>query len=77
MFGIIAPVDASNVKPPGDALYVPVVYAPIPVSTTVCDAVVEVQKFADEYEIEAVGARVIVTDAIAVTAEQPLDAGIV
>ena len=44
---------------------------------TVCDAVVEVQKFADEYEIEAVGAKVIVTDAVAVTAEQPLDAGIV
>jgi hypothetical protein len=74
---MIAPVDASNVKPPVDALYVPVVYAPVPVSTTGCDAVVEVQKFADEYEIEAVGAKVMVTLAVAVTAEQPLDAGIV
>jgi hypothetical protein len=47
------------------------------VRATVCEAVVEVQKFADEYEIEAVGAKVIVTDAVAVTAEQPLNAGIV
>jgi hypothetical protein len=74
---MIAPVDASSVKPPGDTLYVPDVYAPVPVSTTACEAVVEVQKFADEYEIEAVGANVIVTDAVAVTAEQPLAAGIV
>jgi hypothetical protein len=77
VFGIIAPVDASNVKPPGDALYVPVVYAPVPVNTTGCDAVVEVQKFADEYEIEAVGAKVMVTLVVAVTAEQPSAAGMV
>ena len=37
----------------------------------------DVQKFADEYEIEAVGAKVMVTLAVAVTAEHPLDAGIV
>jgi hypothetical protein len=53
------------------------VYPPVPVSTTGCDAVVEVQKFADEYEIEAVGAKVMVTVVVAVTAEQPSAAGIV
>jgi hypothetical protein len=56
---------------------VPDVYAPVPVSTTACEAVVEVQKFADEYEIDAVGAKVMVMLVVAVTAEHPFAAGIV
>jgi hypothetical protein len=77
VFGVIAPVDASNVKPAGDTLYVPNVYAPVPASTTACKAVVEVQKFADEYEIDAVGAKVMVILVVDVTAEHPFASGIV
>ncbi|MFM7980147.1 MAG: hypothetical protein ACKPKO_12605 [Candidatus Fonsibacter sp.] len=41
VFGVMSPVDVFSVKPLGTELYVPVVYAPVPVNVTDVDPSVE------------------------------------
>jgi hypothetical protein len=74
--GVISPVELLMVNPAGAVVYVPPEKAPVPVKVT--DAVLTVvQKGVPAYEIVAVGTAVIVTDAVAVTAAHPPEAGVV
>jgi hypothetical protein len=67
--GVIAPVVLLMVSPPG-ALNVPPVYAPVPDRVTDAE-LTDVQKGVPAKDIVAVGAAVIVTNVVAVTAAQP------
>jgi hypothetical protein len=73
--GVIVPVELFIVNPAG-ALKVPPLKAPVPVNVTDAEFTV-VQKGVPVYEMVAVGAVVIVTDAVAVTAAHPPDTGVV
>ena len=71
----MAPVDASRVRPAGNAVYVPPV---VPVRVTDCAVTTEVQNGVPAYDMVPVtGAAVIVTDAVVDTPEHPPAAAIV
>jgi hypothetical protein len=70
-------VPALIVNPAGDALYVPPVYAPVPLNVTDCAVPTDLQNGVPAYEMLAVGGAVIVTDVVTGIAAQPPDAGIV
>jgi len=54
-FGVIAPVLTLIANPPGDAEYVPPVYAPVPVNVTGCEVASVMQNVLLVYEIVALG----------------------
>jgi hypothetical protein len=70
-------VPALIVNPAGAAVYVPPVYAPVPVNVTGCAVTTDLQNGVPAYVILAVGSAVMVTDVVTGTAAHPPDAGIV
>jgi len=73
--GVTSPVEALIVNPAGELVYVPPVYAPVPLRVMFCTAAS--LQTGVVYEIVAVGKAVITTVAVAVTVPHPPDAGTV
>jgi len=75
--GLMAPVEASMLKPDGDAVNVPFAKAPVPLSDTATGVAMVRQNGLPVYAMLAVGSAVMVTLVVAVTAAQPPLEGVV